>query len=284
VSTILPGGEPFFFLGNSGSGCLLLHGMTSTPQEMRGLGEYLAARGHTVLGLRLPAHATRPQAMVHSSWEDWLAAAEDGYHLLENNVRQIIVLGLSLGGAIGLLLASTRPIAGVVAMSTPYEVPPQPRLRFLRALLQPLALLGRVFPFLPKPPPMDYRDREAARNHLTYPVLPVRAITETARLLTVMRARLAEVRVPVLLMHSIKDGGVSPDNARSIFEQLGTADKQLVWLENSGHVVTVEPAHRQVYESAAEFVERWRHPAREGRAEPGQGEVSFPPRRASLGR
>ena len=284
MRTILPGGEPFFFLGNSGIGCLLLHGLTSAPQEMRGLGEYLAARDHTVLGLRLPAHATRPRAMLHTHWEDWLAAAEDGYHLLDNNVRQIIVLGLSLGGAIGLLLASSRPVVGVVAMSTPYEVPPQPRLRFLKALLRPLALLGRVIPYLPKPPPMDYRDREAARNHLTYPVMPVHAITETAQLLTVMRARLAEVRVPVLLMHSIHDGGVSPANARSIYEQLGSAQKQLLWLENSGHVLTVEPAHRQVYESAAGFVERWSQPARVGLEQPGERAARLPRRRASLGR
>ena len=284
MRTILPGGEPFFFLGNSGSGCLLLHGLTSAPQEMRGLGEYLAARGHTVLGLRLPAHATRPRAMLHTSWEDWLAAAEDGYHLLENNVRHVIVLGLSLGGAIGLLLASSRPVVGVVAMSTPYEVPPQPRLRFLKALLRPLALLGRMIPYLPKPPPMDYRNHEAAQNHLTYPVLPVRAITETAQLLTVMRARLAEVRVPVLLMHSIHDGGVSPANARSIYEQLGSAQKQLLWLENSGHVLTVEPAHRQGYESAAGFVERWSQPARDGLGEPDEGAATRPRRRASLGR
>ena len=283
MRTIRPGGEPFFFLGHSGSGCLLLHGLTSAPQEMRGLGEYLAGQGHTVLGLRLPAHATEPQAMLHSRWEDWLAAAEDGYHLLENNVRQVIVLGLSLGGAIGLLLASSRPIAGVVAMSTPYEVPPQPRLRFLKALLRPLGLLGRVIPFLPKLPPWDYRDREAARNHLTYPVFPVRAITETARLLTAMRERLSEVRVPVLLMHSIHDGGVSPDNARSIFERLGSAEKRLQWLENSGHVLTVEPAHRQVYQSAAEFVERVGRPANERLDGPVGEPVSPLPRGASLG-
>ncbi len=284
MRTILPGAEPFFFPGNSGKGCLLLHGLTSTPQEMRGLGEHLAARGHTVLGLRLPAHATEPSAMVHARWQDWLAAAEDGLHLLENNVRQIIVLGLSLGGALALLLASSHPVAGVVAMSTPYEVPPQPRLRLLRALLRPLALFGRVVPFLPKLPPWDYRDREAARNHLTYPVMPVRAITEIARLLTVMRARLSEVQVPVLLMHSIHDGGVSPDNARSIFEQLGSAQKQLLWLENSGHVLTVEPAHRQVYESAAEFVERMGQRAGVEFEEPGEESASLPQRRASLGR
>ena len=263
MKTILPRGEPFFFPGHTGIGCLLLHGLTSAPQEMRGLGEHLAERGHTVLGVRLPGHATEPAAMLRSRWQDWLGAAEDGYHLLENNSRQIVVLGLSLGAALSLMLASSRPVAGVVAMSTPYEVPPQPRIRFLRYLLQPLALLGRVFPYLPKLPPWDYRDQEAAQAHLTYPVLPIRAVTEIARLLAEMRERLPGIRVPVLLMHSIHDGGVSPENARSIFEQLGSEQKRLLWIENSGHTMTVEPARQQVYDSAAEFVERLGQPAGE---------------------
>jgi carboxylesterase len=255
VRAIQPGGEPFLFLGRSGIGCLLLHGLTSAPQELRGLGEYLAARGHTVLGLRLPAHATSPRAMIHSRWQEWLAAAEDGYHLLKDNARQVAVIGLSLGGAIALLLAAGQPVGAVVAMSTPYEVPPQPRLRFLRLLLQPLAAVGRVIPFLPKPPPLDYRDPVAARDHLAYPVMPVRAVTETARLLRAMREQLGEVRAPVLLMHSIHDGGVTPENARSIFGRVGSEQKRLLWLAHSGHVLTVEPARQQVYQAAAEFVE-----------------------------
>ena len=40
----MPGAEPFYFKGTA-AGCLLLHGFTATPQELRGLGEHLAARG-----------------------------------------------------------------------------------------------------------------------------------------------------------------------------------------------------------------------------------------------
>lgn len=255
VNELWPLGEPFFLPGNSGVGCLLVHGFTSAPQEMRGLGSHLAASGHSTLAVRLPGHATRLGAMSRSRWRDWLIAVEDGYHLLRSCAQQVVMLGLSMGGALSLLASLELAVAGVVAMSTPYEVPPQPRLRFLRHLLPPLKALSPVLRFIPKPPPLDYKDRQAAREHLSYPVLPSRSVVEIAELLTEMRRQLPAVHRPVLVMHAREDGGVSPANATAIYERLGSARKQLKWIENSGHVMTVEPARQTVFAEAAQFVE-----------------------------
>ena len=49
---IMPGAEPFYFSGDR-TGCLLIHGFTGTPNEMRWLGTQLSTAGHTVLGVRL---------------------------------------------------------------------------------------------------------------------------------------------------------------------------------------------------------------------------------------
>jgi carboxylesterase len=57
-------------------------------------------------------------------------------------------------------------------------------------------------------------------------------------------------------MHAVEDRGVSPDNARSIYEQVGSDEKELVWIENSGHVITLEPARGQVYELAVDFINK----------------------------
>src|SRR5436309_331310 len=46
----LPGSRPL--------GCLLVHGFTGTPEEMRPLGEALAARGFPVHAVRLAGHGT----------------------------------------------------------------------------------------------------------------------------------------------------------------------------------------------------------------------------------
>jgi len=256
MNQIRPRGEPFLLPGTSGVGCLLVHGLSSTPQEMRGFGRFLAERGHSTLAIRLPGHATRPSAMTRSRWPDWLAAVEDGYHLLQASSQQVVLLGLSLGGALALLASRSLPAAGVVAMSTPYEVPPQPRLRFLRHLLPPLKLLSPVLRFVPKPPPLDYQDRDAARQHMSYGVMPVRGVIEIAELLGELRAQLPNLRVPVLVMHSRDDGGVSPQNASALYERLGSAQKEIRWIEGSGHVMTVEPARHLVFAHAAQFIEK----------------------------
>ncbi len=256
MSQVLSGGEPFLYRGASGLAVLLIHGWTSAPQEMHELGKHLAAQGHTALGIRLPGHATRPADLNRLRWRDWLAAVEDGYYLLENSSDKVVVMGLSLGGALALLLAASRPVAGVVAMATPYEIPTQPRLRWLRHLLYPMRPLGSFLRFLPKPKVNDYKDQQAYRDHLSYDVFPVRSIPEVGGLLELLRLQLPILRAPLLLMHAVEDRGVSPHHARSIYAQAGSTEKKLVWIENSGHVITVEPSRRRVYDLAAEFADR----------------------------
>ncbi len=262
MSQIQSGGEPFLYRGDSGIGVLLIHGWTSAPQEMHDIGKHLAGQGHTVLGVRLPGHATRPADLNRIRWRDWLAAVEDGYSILDKTCEQVIVMGLSLGGALALLLAASRPAAGVVAMATPYELPPQPSLRWLRYLLPILRPISVVLRQIPKPSINDYKDQQAYRDHVSYRVFPVRSVPEVDGLLQRLREQLPTLRAPVLLMHAVEDRGVSPDNARSIFAQVGSDDKELVWIENSGHVLTVEPARRQVYDLAADFVEKVSEKAR----------------------
>jgi carboxylesterase len=54
---VIPGAGSFFFEGGD-TGCLLIHGFTGTPQNIRPLGDFLARRGLTVLAPRLHGHGT----------------------------------------------------------------------------------------------------------------------------------------------------------------------------------------------------------------------------------
>jgi len=256
---IIPSAEPFFFPGGP-TGCLLIHGFTGTPKEMRWMGEYLATAGYTVLGVRLAAHATRLEDMLRVEWEDWLASVEDGWNILNGAlVRQtssqprIFVMGLSMGGVLSLLFASQQfseryPIAGVVAMSTPFALPPDWRLAYVK-------LLRWFQPSVPKGPP-DWHNEEAAIDHIDYPSYPTVAIAQLDLLLAQMRATLPQVTAPVLLMHSRQDTSVDPQNMSSIYNNLGSQDKEMLWIENSGHVITREPERQRVFQAALDFVQR----------------------------
>src|SRR5512147_3178945 len=110
---IIPTAEPFFFLGDSSKpACLLIHGFTGTPKEMRWMGEFLNRHGYTCLGIRLTGHATNPEDMIRSNWTDWVASVEDGYHLLRGFADHIYLVGLSMGGALALLMSTRLDVKG----------------------------------------------------------------------------------------------------------------------------------------------------------------------------
>ncbi len=248
---IIPTAEPFFFPGGS-IGVLLVHGFTGTPKEMRWMGEDLANRGYTTLGIRLAGHATQPDDILRSTWQDWLTSVEDGYHLLAASTSQLVVAGLSMGGALTLLLASQPhlkgEISGVIAMSTPYDLPPDPRLAVIR-------WIWPIFRHAPKGE-ADWQDPSVADDHISYPTYPTRALIEVKALVKAMQAALPRIQVPTLLMHSEKDRTVSPDNMPKIYQRLGTADKSMLWFKNSGHVITRDQERQRVFQAADQFIQR----------------------------
>ncbi len=245
---IVKNAEPFYFPGNS-TGCLLIHGFTGAPTEMRSLGEYLADQGYSVLGLRLAGHGTQIEDMNRMTWGDWSNSVLDGWHLLQPLTDRIIIIGLSMGGVLALYHASFLPAAGVVSLSTPFQIEPSLKLTFL-------PWLSRIMPYAKKGKP-DWQDPDAVESHFSYARYPTKAILQFNNLLEVMRKSLPKVTIPTLLIHAIKDAGVIPENMDLIYKNLGTAqeDKKKIWLENSGHVVTRDMEKELEFKSIHEFIQ-----------------------------
>lgn len=133
-------------------------------------------------------------------------------------------------------------------MSTPYELPPDPRSRFM----QPLSIFIRN---IAKGPP-DWHNQDAAGDHIDYPAYPTKGIIQLDALLSEFRAALSGVKVPVLLIHSHTDQGVLPENMNNIYDALGSNEKSMLWLDDSGHVITREPERDVVFRAVAEFIEQ----------------------------
>ncbi len=256
MSILLQGAEPFFFPGGE-VGCLLVHGFTATPQEVRGLGEHLARTGYTVLGVRLAGHGTRWQDLARSRWRDWYASVASGYHLLRGQCAQLFVLGMSTGGDLALILSTEYDLDGVVTMSAPYQLPPNPTLRLLYPILIPVSAF---LPKLQKGPP-DFRDPSAAATRVAYDCYPLRAVREFGLMLEAMRAALPTVRVPVLSMHSLEDDFIPHGDMDRIQAGLGSSDKHKFSVEHSNHIITCDAARGQVFEQAEAFIRRITHPA-----------------------
>src|SRR5262245_48176890 len=115
---LMTGAEPFYFRGGP-IGCLCMHGLSASPQEMYWLGASLAEHGLTVYGARMYGHGVTPDYLLHMRWQDWYLSLLDGYHLLKRTCDQVFVLGFSVGGLLALRLAAAEQVTGVVAMAVP---------------------------------------------------------------------------------------------------------------------------------------------------------------------
>jgi carboxylesterase len=256
MAQIIPTAEPFLLVGDASKpACLLIHGFTGTPKEMRLMGEYLHRQGYTCLGIRLTGHATRPEDMIRSRWTDWTASVEDGYNLLCGLTDTVFLAGLSMGGSLALLM-STRlapRVKGVIAMSTPSSLPTDYPIWLIQ-------LVSRFLKYSPKtkePPGSGWFDKAAYQEHTTYPENPVRSAAELKKLILAMWEALPEVSVPVLLIHSRDERYVLHENMERIYGRLVNApDKTKLSITGSGHVLPRDASRAQVFQSAVEFIQR----------------------------
>jgi carboxylesterase len=117
--TIMPGAGAYWFEGNE-VGCLILHGFTGTPQNVRPLADYLARRGLTVSVPRIAGHGTTVQDLDTTGPDDWLSTADQALADLRSRCATVFVAGISLGGTYTLELARRhQDLAGVVVMAAP---------------------------------------------------------------------------------------------------------------------------------------------------------------------
>ena len=220
------------------------------------MGDYLNHElGYTCLGVRLVGHATRPKDMVRSHWTDWTASVEDGYNLLCGAADNIYLVGLSMGGALSLLMSTRlgQRVKGVIAISTPYAMPDEHPAWQIK-------LYSYFKTYLPKTkdePGTGWFDKESYKEHISYPLNPLRSAAELKILLDKMHVALPKVTVPVMLVHSRDDAYVLPENMEHIYAGLvNVSDKTKHYVTGSGHVVTRDAARHQVFEMARDFIKR----------------------------
>lgn len=243
----------FFFPGGA-SGCLLIHGFSGTPYEMRSLGERLRAAGHTVRGVRLPGHATHGSDLLHARWRDWYAAALGGLEDLARQCDRVAVAGLSMGSLLALRLAAERADAvGRVALLAPALVLSDERVARLAPLLRVAApLVPSRWASRPKLA-SDIADETARGVHPLFP-LPLRGIAELVALQRSVRPLLSRVRQPVLLLHGRLDRTCPLGNLEILRRELGSTQVETRIFERSAHILPVDVDREEVAAEVLRFV------------------------------
>ncbi|NMD43258.1 MAG: alpha/beta fold hydrolase, partial [Firmicutes bacterium] len=242
---IRPGAEPFLFPAGK-VGCLLIHNFNGSPASVRQMGEYLAGKGFTALGVRMEGHGTEIEDLDRCRYQDWICSAEKGLLELRRHCSTIFVAGISMGGTISLHLAHLHPdkIAGAIAICPSYEVP-----WWMKLLVPPLKYVAKRIT-LNRP---GTKDRSVVETG--YQQISLSAAQEFIKLVDNIRNGLPLITCPVLLIASRLDSTAGVRGAPRLLADLGSADKDLFWVERSGHMVTLDHDKELVFQRTADFIE-----------------------------
>ena len=244
--TILKGGEPFYY-DRGPVACLLVHGWSSTPQEIKYLGEYLGLKDITVSAPLLVGHGTEPIDLKDVKWQQWLNQIEREYLKLQASKKKVFLIGSCIGSDLVLHLAAKYRPAGVVAMATALY------LHFdfgLRVLVNTAEFFGKKF-FKKRGWGVE---RELIANKVHYWRYPPKSIKEALRCIKSTRLILPQVTAPILVMQSDTDKVLNNKNARRLYHQVASNKRELFWVPDSYHIFLLDKNRPIVLKKIYQFI------------------------------
>ena len=242
----LQGAEPFLLPGGR-HGVLLIHGFTGLPAELRLLGEYLNARGFTVLAIRLAGHGTTVEDLSRMEHEDWMDSVRDGYAILSGACDRISVVGHSMGAVFAMLLSVEMEVAHVVSLCAPIMIAPEQGLEHLPTRE---ACIDRYVPKARR----KLRDVPQGANN-TYRRMPLVSIHELLDVVAILCAQIGRVTAPLLIVHGERDHTADPKSADYLYENVGSPRCEKFILPDAGHLLPLDIGVRErVFARTAAFL------------------------------
>lgn len=233
-----------------------MHGFTATPEEVRPLGDGLAARGFPCRAVRLPGHATDVADLARTGRAAWIESVDAAVGRLRTDAGRVAVAGVSMGALLAIVEAAARPhdVAALVLCATPLVLG-DTRAAWV-AFVGRLPGVSRRFALIRKTRPRDIADPEARARSQAYPVMPLAALREFMRLRVEARRALAAVTAPTLVLHGRLDHTAPVANVEYLRRRLRTAVVETRVFERSAHVLTEDLEREAVSAAVADFLDR----------------------------
>lgn len=248
---IIAGAEPIALDGDD-RGVLLLHGFGDTPQSLRDLAHHLHGHGYTVRVPLLPGHGRSLAQFGASTSADWLAASREALATLRAHTPRVALVGQSMGGALAVLLAATDEVEALVLLAPYLTLKPK-----VDRLARRHGLAGLFVAWVNSRTEQSILDPAARARSLGYGVTSPRLLAELRNVVGRAWEALPGVTVPTLVIQSRRDNRIRAADAERAYARLSAACREFVWIDDGGHVLSVDVGREEVFARTTGWLERF---------------------------
>jgi carboxylesterase len=248
---LIKGADALYLEGAKEHYWIIVHGYLSSALEMKGLGQAVHDRfNDTVSVMRLSGHGEVPSALLGKSAEMWYEEIQTEYDNMNEQCKKVNVAGSSLG-ALMLLRLSQEEELGNVYLLSPYLYA-YPVDSFISIETQ-LKLCAWFTNFEIKPTPGTISDPEGLAVHIGYMNMPMDPFKDSLSFVRKTEEDLSQVEENVLIQQSRGDTTSDPKSSQTIYDNIASSDKELIWYERSNHLLLMDYDKEDVISNIIEF-------------------------------
>ncbi|MBO4349913.1 MAG: alpha/beta fold hydrolase [Proteobacteria bacterium] len=239
---------------NDKLGVLLLHGFTSSLACVQDIIPRLEAMNIPYEMPVLRGHNTTPDDLIGVKAQDWYEDALKALGVLCDRVDHVVIIGLSMGGLVALnLCALAHPYHDKICACVTWAA----ALGFVNKLAwlsKPLSVFVKTWSGQD-----SFRDDECRKKNQNYKTFPTKAFVELYDYAAKTRLLLADVKVPLCIIHSKLDQVVPYASSRMLFEKAGSSYCEHYSLQKSGHELGQDCEADKVFDITCDFIDRIRN-------------------------
>lgn len=244
-----------FFIKKGKKACLLIHGLTSSTQEVEEIARFLSKKNFTVIAPLLKGHNTKVQELNKTNWHDWFNSVLESYNKIKNN-EKIFVIGISIGATLALNLAKQKKVSALVLLAPAifyedWKVKLVPYLKYF--IKVKTKNYKKYFPWR-KVAYYDIYSDKAVKERIAYNRVGLNALSSALLLIKNVKKEIKKINSPTMIIHSKKDHTISPSSANYVYDNIASKEKKIVWLKTSGHVITVDNEKEKVFQLVHDFI------------------------------
>ena len=230
----------------SKKGVMIIHGFSSTTFETHPLAQFLSRKGFRVSARNLPGHGTTVEDCNATKYTDWLRFVEENLAELSAECDDLYVVGLSMGGVLGLHLASLFPINKLVLGATVLNFKEPFKVNYI------VPLVNR---FIVKQKKIKKFTKNQHKRYSGYDYYPLIALNEFRKLNNYVIKRLKRVKCPTLYVHSKADKLSVPSNVDLVMNNISSEIKNKLIVENASHHLFYDSQDKeQIFNCIYDFI------------------------------